>query len=86
MDENSDIKQIQWPAKSPDLNPIENVWAQMKLSWRSGELRTRDALRNHVHQVWQQLSHRQEYTQNLINSKRRRLQQVIENDGYWIPY
>jgi transposase len=86
FDENPDIQKIRWPAKSPDLNPIENVWGQMTLSWRAGELRTREALRNHVHQVWQQLSQRQNYTQNLVNSMPRRLQQVRDNDGYWIPY
>ena len=87
FDANPDIQQIPWPAKSLDLNPIENVWAHMKSSWISGQLRTKEALRNHqVHQVWNQLALRPNYTQNLINSMGRRLQLVINNDGYWIPY
>lgn len=46
---NPDIQQIPWPAKCPDLNLIENVSAQMKLSWMIGQLRTKEALRNYVH-------------------------------------
>lgn len=48
---NPDIQQIRWPAKSPDLNSIEKVWAQIKSSWIAGQLRTREELRNHTHQV-----------------------------------
>lgn len=58
----------------------------MKLSWRANQLRTREALRDHALEVWNQLSLRQDYTQNLINSMRRRLELVIQNKRYWIPY
>jgi hypothetical protein len=28
--ENHDLEKIEWPAQSPDLNPIDNVWKLLK--------------------------------------------------------
>ncbi|CAB5392164.1 unnamed protein product [Rhizophagus irregularis] len=29
--ENAGIVTLDWPAQSPDINPIENIWAEMKM-------------------------------------------------------
>ena len=28
--EENDVNRIEWPSKSPDLNPIENIWAYLQ--------------------------------------------------------
>ena len=55
-----------WPGNSPDLNPIENLWAIMK-----GELRGRDTsslpkLEREIRDVWANLD--RDYLKNLIDN------------------
>jgi len=42
-----EIQLVHWPARSPDLNLIENVWAQMVRQWEPRRERTTAALVNH---------------------------------------
>ena len=40
--EGNDIEKLEWPACSPDLNPIENVWALLKDIVQHQRIRTRN--------------------------------------------
>ena len=53
FEEHPSITPLFWPAKSPDLNPIEHLWARMTLEWDHKNERTPSALMEHVREVWE---------------------------------
>ena len=78
--ENENVTTISWPAVSPDMNPIEHVWAFMKK-----ELRKRDTCRDSDHlfdtlvAIWEGIS--PDFILKLTSSMRRRLQAVLNVNG-----
>jgi len=83
LDEHN-IKCLDWPANSSDLNPIENVWALLKdrvANRRPGNL---DELESIIRQEWNALS--RDYAVRLISSMPGRLKQVIDRDGDAVDY
>ncbi|CAJ2651430.1 unnamed protein product [Trifolium pratense] len=80
------ITPISWPPNSPDLNPIEAVWDNMKnyiqlnyQSLGSGKKRSRDRLRLVVKQAWDSVS--SEYSVKLIGTMPASCKAVIDADG-----
>ncbi|KAI8423945.1 hypothetical protein MSG28_002615 [Choristoneura fumiferana] len=58
LNSQKEITVFEWPAKSPDLNPIENLWGQMVLNWDSSEIRSKKNLDNEVNKTWELLRNR----------------------------
>lgn len=85
------IELIPWPAKSADLNPIENIWGHMVKRWNDGfeniapRPRTIEELRDHTTAVWEHLRG-SDICQNLIQGMRRRLTECIEANGFYTRF
>lgn len=78
------IQLLPWPPKGADLNPIENLWADMVRDLNARGSRDRFELFERVEQVWEGYRlGRDEFWEKLAVSIMRRLQLVIENEGYW---
>ena len=68
-----------WPAMSPDLNPIENLWAIMKAKVSELRPQNKEQLIEYVIAVWNSLE--QQMISNLVDSMKERLEAVVKNNG-----
>ena len=74
----------EWPSQSPDLNPIENLWSYLDWTLRDRNCGNLEELWEALQEGWYALDW--EYLTKLADSMPRRLQAVIDNDGYPTKY
>jgi len=78
---------LEWPAKSPDLNPIENAWSQLaRIIYDNGRKQydSLEALKEAILSAWEQLD--MGYIERVINSVPKRLVKCIRAKGDKIDY
>lgn len=80
-----EIKVIPWPARSPDLNPIENIWGLMVQRWEARDERCTEQLKSHCMELWDSLRGTN-ICANIVASMRRRLISCIEANGGHTKY
>ena len=84
--QNSNLKVMEWPAQSQDLNPMEHLWSHLKT--KLGEYETPPA---GITGLWERVA--KEWTnipasvcQNLIESMPRRVAAILAANGSYTKY
>jgi hypothetical protein len=72
---------LDWPSQSPDLNPMEHIWAELKK-----RIGNRKILHKDIQELWDAVQEEWENIEanvciNLIESMPQRIAQVIEAKG-----
>ena len=84
--EQQTIEWMDWPARSPDMNPIEHVWDMLgrALASRQRQPVTLDELQAALEDEWRRLP--QDRVRRLIASMPRRCRSLIEAHGHHTRY
>ena len=76
---------MSWPAQSPDLNPIENLWSIMKYEIsKLPKPQSKDEMAILIKEQWNRLTPK--VWNNLIESMPRRIKACIQAEGGSIRY
>ncbi|GFV83938.1 transposable element Tcb1 transposase [Trichonephila clavipes] len=80
------IQHLVWPARSPDLNPIENVWDALgrQVAGRNYHPTNKNTLIRALTEEWDKLP--QQLLDNVVQSMVRRVECCITLHGGHIPY
>lgn len=83
---NQEFDVLQWPAQSPDLNPIEHLWSEVKRKLNKFESPPKgiNELWERITEVWNGIE--PSTCQKLIASMPRRINDVIKAKGKWTKY
>jgi hypothetical protein len=84
--EDHEVQLLDWPAQSPDLNPIEHLWHILKMCLQQYENPPKgiQELWERVQEEWEKIP--KEECVNLINSMPRRIKAVLKAKGGHTKY
>ena len=79
------VAQMNWPAQSPDLNPIENLWHRINVIIAKNKPSNKRELIENIIQAWHHIVTPKEL-RNVVQSIPRWCKAVIEYKGFPTQY
>ena len=80
----NNVDVLEWPSQSPDLNPIENLWRELKSRVMARKPTNLTQLEAFAKEEWAKIP--QTTCRKLVDTYKNRLEAVIKNKGYAIDY
>lgn len=80
------VRVLDWPPRSPDLNPVENAWGYLarKVYAHGRQYSSVEQLSEAIHNEWESIP--QSFFQNLVDSMKNRMFKLISKLGDFIGY
>ena len=78
------VEIMPWPARSPDLNPIENLWVWIDRKLQTKVITNKDQLNEAIREAWLEIP--AELCKALVESMPRRMAACIKANGGHTKY
>ena len=85
FEKENNISVMDWPGNSPDLNPIENLWAILKRKIGRNIIQNTKMLKEKIIRIWKDEIDN-EIISKLVHSMPKRIKSCIKNKGYMTKY